>query len=659
MQGRADVATFIDRFAGDDRHIVDYLVEEVLARQPTETREFLLRTSILARMTGPLVDAVTGQSGGRATLEALDRANLFVVALDDQRRWYRYHHLFGDVLQVHLAAEGRDAIDELHRRAGEWLEAAGDRSEAIGHLLAGRAYERAAELIELEGPETRRTRRERTLLGWCAQLPDELFDDRPVLAVTYVGCLMSSGGMGRAEELLDRAARWFGDGPRPSGDGPIVTNQVEYAHLPGAIELYRAGIAKLHGDLAANMAHARRAIEIFGPDNPFGQGAGQAFLGLGYWELGDLELAYRWYSGSMEALERAGYLADVIGGVVSKADIRLAQGRLRDAGALYENGLARATAGQPFLRGVPDMHLGLADVAYERGDLTTAEAHLDAAAQFGEELAFLKFPGRSRLARARLLQARGDLDGALALVADAERVFNADFSPDLRPIAAQRARMLVAYGRLEEARDWARARGLIPEAEVAFAREYELLTLARLLTAEGATAEAMVVVERALAAAEAAGRGRSILEGRIVDALARHASGELDAALASLDRAVALAEPDGWARTFLDEGPAMTALLKEAAKRRTVRAYVHGLLVSATGAPPAVARTRPPLVYPLSERELEVLRLLQSELDGPEMANELVVSVNTLRTHTKNIYAKLGVSSRRAAVRRAGELGLL
>jgi LuxR family maltose regulon positive regulatory protein len=662
MQGRQDVPAFIERFAGDDRHIVDYLVEEVLARQPETTRVFLLRTSILSRMTGTLVDVVTGQPGGRATLEALDRANLFVVALDDQRRWYRYHHLFGDVLQVHLASEHPAEIPQLHRRAGEWFEAAGDRAEAIRHLLAGGAHGRAAELIELAGADMRRTRRERTLRAWCEQLPDELFDARPVLAVTYVGALMSSGGIGRAEDLLSRAEHWLGDGAatRNGSIGPIVADEAEFRRLPVSIELYRAGIAKLHGDLAANMAHARRVIELVEPSDDFGRGAGQAFLGLGYWELGDLDAAYSWYSESMASLEQAGFLADVVGGMISKADLRLAQGRLRDAGAVYQEGLERATSGgQPFLRGVADMHVGLADISYEHGDLAAAEAHLDAAAQFGEEQAFPRYPYRSRLARARVLQARGDLDGALPFLADAERLFTADFSPDVRPIAAQRARMLVSHRRLAEARDWARTRGINAADDVTYLREFELLTFARLLTAEGSAVDAIALVARLLDAAEEGKRGGGILDALVADALARHAAGDVEAGLASLDRAVALAEPEGYVRLFLDEGPAMTALLKVAAKRRGAPAYVHQLLAATAGASPSHATRKQPLVEQLSERELEVLRLLQSELDGPEMANELVVSLNTLRTHTKNIYAKLGVSSRRAAVRRAAELDLL
>ena len=657
MKGRDDVAGFVDRFAGDDRLIVDYLVEEVLARQPEDRRDFLLRTSILTRMTGPLVDAVTGQDEGRATLEALDRANLFVIALDDQRRWYRYHHLFGDVLQVNLAAERPDEVSSLHRRASDWFEAAGDRAEAIRHALAGNDAERAAELVELAIPDMRRMRREPTLARWFGSLPDEIYDRRPVLAVGYAGVLLSIGRAEGVGELLGRAERWLGAG---SGDarptGMIVVDERQLGVMPGVVELYRAALAKLAGDLAGNIAHARRVLEVIDLGDDLNRGGAQAFLGLAHWELGELDLAVRWYTDGMASLERAGNFADVVGGSITTADLRLAQGRLGDALAVYEAGLERATrGGPPFLRGVADMHVGLGAIAYERGDIATAERELAAAETLGDDQGFPRFPYRLRLAQARILQARGDLDGAVELLGQAERLFVADFSPDTRPIPAQRAQLHVAHGRLADARTWALARGLAQT----YLHEYELLTFARLLAADGATTAAAELSGRLLAAAEEGSRGGSILEALIVDALARHAADDVDGALASLDRAIGLAEPEGYVRTFLDEGPAMTALLRTAAKRRDAAAYVHELVRATSPTTTRRSAASQGLIEPLSERELEVLRLLRSELDGPDIARELVVSLNTLRTHTKNIYTKLGVTSRRAALRRAEELDLL
>jgi LuxR family maltose regulon positive regulatory protein len=660
MQGRDDLAGFIDRFAGDDRYIVDYLVEEVLTRQPEAVRAFLLETSILARMTGTLVDSVTGQRGGRATLEALDRGNLFVVALDDQRQWYRYHHLFGDVLQAHLAAERPDDVAVLHRRASDWFESSGDRAEAIRHALAGKDVDRAAALIERSIPEMRRTRREPTLIRWFDALPDEAFDTRPILAVGYAGVLLSDGRADRVAELLGRADRWLAVAPgsdRP--DGMVVADEWQLRLMPAMVELYRAALAKLGGDLEGNITHARRALELLDPADDVGRGGADAFLGLAYWELGQLDLALRSYRDGMASLDRSGFHADVVGGALTTADILLAQGHLREVAATYEASLDRATrGGPPFLRGVADMHAGLGAVAYERGDLAEAVTQLDTAEQLGEEHAFPRFPHRSRVARAWLAAATGDVERALELLTEAEDRYVPDFQPDVRPIAAQRARLLVAHGRVAEARASARRRGVAPTDEPTYLREYELLTLARLLTAEDSTAEAVALSGRLVEAAEEGNRGGSLLEALVVDALARHAAADVGGALAALDRAAALAEPEGFVRTFLDEGPAMTTLLKVAVKRADAPAYLATLLTAARSATARRSPTTQGLIEPLSDRELEVLRLLRSELDGPAIANELVVSLNTLRTHTKNIYAKLGVTSRRSAVRRGEELDL-
>ena len=660
LQGRPDASEFIDAFAGDDRYIVDYLVEEVLRRQPDRTREFLLKTSILARFTGPLADAVTGQDGGRATIEALDRGNLFLVALDDQRRWYRYHHLFGDVLQAHLAADHPEEIPALHRRASDWFADHGEPGEAVDHAFRAGDAEHAADLVELaESPRWPAFDASRPSPDGVPRSAPDVVTRRPVLAVGYAGAILSLNSQDRVDELLTGAERKLAD---PADR--VVVDVAEFERLPSVIELYRAALAKLRGDLEGNIAHARRVLDLVGERDHRGRGGAAAFLGLAYWGMGDLGDGYRWYAEGMAELEKAGHITDLVGGAVVSADIRLAEGRLGDAKRIYEDGLALANRSQPPLRGAADMHTGLAEIAYQRGQLAEVTDHLDVGRRLGDELAFPRDPYRSRVVRARLLQAWGDLDGAIPLLDEAERLYLSEYAPDVRPVAALRARLLVAHGRLAEARAWGNRVGLSAEDELTYVREYEHTTLARLLVAEtadgdpGALALALGLLDRLLAAGEAGHRDGSRLEILIVQALARHAAGDTPGALAALDAAIVLAEPDGYVRVFLDEGPAMARLLKLAAKRTVAPRYTQALLQAiSTGAERAPARQG--LVEPLSERELEVMRLLRSDLDGPAIANELVVSLNTLRTHTKNIYAKLGVSSRRAAVRRAEELGLL
>ena len=663
LQGREDAAGFIDGFAGDDRHVVDYLVEEVVHRQPEAVRDFLLRTSVLTRLSGSLTDAVTGRADGRAMLEALDRDNLFLVPLDDQRRWYRYHHLFADMLQARLLDELPGEVPELHRRASAWHEQDGDTSAAIEHALAAGDAERAASLVEAVLPAMTKVRREAQLRRWMEALPEEVYANRPVLANGYVGALMSTGETRGVEPRLRLAEQWVEEArAEPAGelpDGLLVAHPVQWQRLPGWVRIHRAGLALMAGDVTATMDHGREALAVLVTDDALGHGAATALMGLASWRLGDLETAEAAYAETIRRFELVGYVADILGCAVTLADLRLTMGRLRDAERTYRDALdlAERRSAEP-LRGTPDMHVGLAGIHVERDEVAEAREHLRLAHELGDHLGLPKHPHRWRLAEAGVREADGDLAGALALLDEAERVYDLDFSPDVRPLGAMRARVWVRQGRADLALAWAADSGLSVSDELDYLREFEHVTLARVLLAR-ADGAAAALLERLQAAAEAGGRLGSVLEILVLRALALQQSGDVDAAMAALARALELGEREGYVRAFTGEGPAMTALLSTAAARGVLPAYVARLLQSRA---PATAEPRPQadtLVDPLSERELEVLRLLASELSGPEIARHLVVSLNTVRTHTKNIYAKLGVGTRRAAVRRAEDLGLL
>jgi LuxR family maltose regulon positive regulatory protein len=672
MQGRDDIAAFIAGFAGDDRYIVDYLAEEVLQRQPEHVRSFLLQTSILDRLTGSLCDAVIGQDGGKAMLNALERGNLFLVPLDDRRRWYRYHQLFADVLRARLLDEQPDGVGELHRRASDWYEQHGERSEAIRHAMAGEDFEWAANLVELAMPGLRQGRQDATLRGWLEALPEEVIRVRPVLSVAYVGALMVSGELEGVEARLRDAERWLatprdiGEEPQALSAGMVVVDEEAFRDLPGAIAIYRAGQARILGDVAGTIAHARRALELVGEEDHFGRGAAAAFLGLAYWTGGDLDEAQRWYADGMASLEKAGYLSDVIGGAITLADIRITQGRLGEAMSTYERGLRVATEhAAPALRGAADMHVGMSRIFYERNELDAAMQHLLTSRELGEHAGLPPNRYRWRVAMARIRAAEGDLGGALDLLNEADRLYVSDFSPDVRPVPALRARVWLSQGRWGDALGWARERGLSVEDDVSYLREFEHLTLARVLLARdraersgGSIHEVTSLLERLLRAAQEGARTGSVLEILVLQALAQQTQGDIPAGLASLQQALTLAEPEGYVRTFIDEGPPMAPLLKVAAKQGTAPGYVRRLLaaVNKTG---DAAPVQPGLIEPLSERELDVLRLLGTDLNGPDIARELIVSLSTVRTHTNRIYAKLGVNNRRAAVRRARELDLL
>jgi LuxR family maltose regulon positive regulatory protein len=672
MDGQDDVDDFIAGFTGDDRFVVDYLAEEVLQRQPADVRRFLLWTSILDRLSGALCDAVTGLDGGERTLEVLERRNLFLAPLDARREWYRYHQLFADVLRARLMREEPDRVLDLHRRASRWFEQHGESHDAIRHALAGEDFERAAGMIELAIPGLRQARQEATMRTWLDLLPDQLFAVRPVLSVGYVGTLMAHGELADVEELLRGAERWL-EPPADTGhqdSAPptpmVVVDEREFGRLPSAVALYRAAQAQLEGDREQTEAFALRAFDLAGDDDPLGRGAAAGFLGLAHWGSGDLEAAYGFWVEAMACLQRAGHAVDAVGCNRPLAEIRVAQGRLQEALRTYEHGLQMATDGTTILRGAGDMHVGMSEVLLEWNDLDAAADHVRQSEALGDNAGLAQNPYRARVAMAQLRLADGDADGALTLLADAERVFVSEYYPIVRPIAAQRARIQAAYGRLREAGAWVRERGLSVDDDLTYASEYEHITLARVLLARGARVHdpgsierAVAILERLLVAAEAGGRWRSVIEILILVALARNGLGRRVAGLDPLGRALTLAEPEGYVRMFVAEGAPMADVVALAARRGLAPHYVRRLLDAfARGERPA-AVDDPTFVEPLSERELDVLRLLASDLDGPGIADELVVGLSTVRTHTKSIYAKLGVNSRRAAVRRGEALGLL
>jgi LuxR family maltose regulon positive regulatory protein len=646
MRGRAEVADFIAGFAGDDRYIVDYLVEEVLQRQPDHVRSFLVRTSILDRLSGPLCDAVTAQHGGRVMLESLDRANLFVVPLDESRRWYRYHHLFADVLRSRLL-DGADEVDELHRRASRWYDENGAPSPAVRHALAAGDVEHAAGLVEQAIPALLRARQEPVIRGWLDALPDAVVRARPVLAVGVIGTLMSSGEFEGVDGRLREVERYLDEN---------VGSEEEFRRLPGEIQMYRAALALVHGDIPATIGHAHRAVDRAMGDDHLTVAGASALLGLAYWNNGDLEAAHQSYSACVEGLRRAGNLSDILGCSIALADIRITQGRLGEALRTYEQALLASRQDGTVLRGTADMYVGLSQLALERDDLDAATRHLLHGQELGEQAGLPQHPYRRRVAMARVRLAQGDPHGALELLDEAQQLYVGDFFPNVRPVPALTARLLTAQGELGAALGWAREQSLSVDDEVSYIHEFEHVTLARLVAAQGRTSDAAGLLQRLLAAAEAGERTGSVIEILVLQALTHHAGGDTPAALVALDRALTLAEPEGYVRVFVGEGAPMLALLGAVAKQRVSWTYVRRL-VDAFGESTPATRAQG-LVDPLSDRELQVLRLLGTDLDGPAIARELVVSLNTLRTHTRNIYTKLGVNSRRAAVRQARTLDL-
>jgi LuxR family transcriptional regulator, maltose regulon positive regulatory protein len=621
LQGREDVAGFVATFAGDDRYIVDYLVDEVLRHQDGPVREFLQQTAVLDRFTGPLCDAVTGRGDstdeGRRTegsstdlLVTLERANLFVVPLDDRRQWYRYHHLFADVLRARLLAEQPDLVAVLHLRASRWFEQHDLPDEAVAHALAGHDVDRAVHLMELAVPAIRRDRREATLLGWLKVLPDAAVRRSPVLSVFFGYLLMVAGDLDGVEGRLDDAERALAmTTGRAEPDDPSERT------LPATIAIFRASIAQARGDVAGTTRNAERALALAGPTDHLERGGAAGFLGLAAWARGEVTGALQTFALAVASLHAAGNVVDALNSTVVLADMWLAAGRPATARRLCEQALQRAEEqGDLLASAAADLHVGISEIDCEMGDLESAARHLDQATALGGRASRTESRYRWFVAKARLVDAEGDPQQAVTLLDEAERLYRPGFFPDVRPIAAMRARIWIAQGDLSSAAEWARQREVSLTDDAGYLGEYDQLTLVRLLLAQyrarpvpGALDPVVALLIRLDGAAAGSGRDGSLAEIRMLHAL---------------------------------------TLAAQSSEQLSEQSSV-GLSLAESGADS------------LSERELQVLRLLDSELTGPQIARELFVSHNTLRTHTKHIFTKLDVTSRRAAVRRGRERGLL
>jgi LuxR family maltose regulon positive regulatory protein len=701
MQGHKDVRGFIDAFTGTHRHILDYLTEEVLRQRPKGSKDFLLQTSILNRLSGPLCDAVrygtaetpyrsegaTSSKGTAVTelkdsqviLETLEAANLFIVPLDSERCWYRYHHLFADLLRQRLRQTQPDWVPTLHHRASEWYEQNEFADEAIDHALRAEDFERAAYLIE-EHFDAMYQRGEHTKLRrWLAELPVELVFSKPQLCILHAWYLFSSGQLDAAERSLQAAEQTLDPSTRrATGPPPMEQDQLsgtDRLKLQGMVAAIRAFTASYRGDVPGTIQHSRQALDYL-PEGEFTwRSAAAIALGDAYDNKGEMAAAYQVRLDAVGTSKEAGDIYLFILANLKVAVTLRQQGRLQRVIEICQQQMQLANESGLSQTVVAGWLLAIwGEVLAELNDLDGAIQQAKKGVELTERGNEVVMIGWSYLCLIRVLFTRGDMINAEELIQKMEKIAREYHVPPwiTNQMAAWQARIWLAQDKLEAAAQWVQERGLDADGELPYLREIEYVVLARILIAQGRLDEAASLLQRLLEAAETGGRTLRVIEILMLQALALQVQGDAVQAITTLERALTLAETGGFIRIFVDEGPPMAQLLSEANAHGIMPDYVGKLLAAfedatkdhsarrTTEPSPSSSVVRPSsLVEPLTERELEVLNLIAEGLTNPEIATGLFLSLHTVKVHTRNIYGKLNVHSRTQAVARSQELGLL
>jgi LuxR family maltose regulon positive regulatory protein len=652
LKGREDAAAFLDSFTGSHRYIMDYLFDEVLARQPEGVREFLTQTSVLNRLCGPLCEAVTGQPGGQATLERLEAANVFLIPLDAERRWYRYHNLFADVLRARLAQEPEGRAAELHRRAAEWFDSRGIGEEAVDHALAGNHLNLAAEYVARYGDEIWKRGGQDTMERWLSALPYEVKASRPDLCASQACIYLYKF---QTEEL-----RRYLDTCRPD----VLSDEPCKRDMQGRLLAVEGYLLRLQGSYARALELSRSAYACFRQENILWRGLTMLNLGTLYYENCDLQAAIDAFTEAGRLGRAGGDLITVLSSACCLGEVREEQGALREAANIFRTTLDYATehgvARFPYLS---RSYACLGRLHYQWNDLSAAQALL-------EEGLECKIAGAINLCLLELVKVYRALGRAEQLAALCVQL-NSDPSRfaliDLQPVVAA-FRIWAQPERDEVAQAWLARYDATAGESMALTfpcipyRLAEMLIWARIRLAQGQTTLVRARLESQLARLSLQGRHGSAVEVRTALAALHQQENRIEQAVAVLEPALVLAERQGYVRAFLNAGKALIPVLRQAAAQgiapdcvaRLLDAFrVEGLLRPEKQ--PGVSD----LEEPLSEREIEVLRLVAAGLTNPEIAEHLFLSVGTVKRHVYNIYSKLQVTSRVEAATRARNLKIL
>jgi LuxR family maltose regulon positive regulatory protein len=645
MQGLADAASFIQSFTGSHRFVLDYLLEEVLHRQSVEVQAFLLRTSILERLCGSLCDAVLGSSSGEKTLEYLERANLFIIPLDNERRWYRYHHLFGDLLRKRLQ-QGAFNVAELHTRASSWYEDNGLEVEAFHHAAAANDVERAARLMENKEMPLHLRSVLLEVLTWLESLPATVLNAWPALWYKQAQLLLLNGQTTRAEEKLQATEAALATLFPPGTEADDQTRD-----LIGKIAAIRSNLGLAQNQAETILVQARRALEYLHPNNLGYRSSVTRDMGFAYYLQGNRAAAGQAFADALSIARASGEMVSLLLATIGLADIQEMENKLRQTAENYQRILQPICDYSPLNAAV--VYRRLAEINYEWNDLDTAE-------QYGEQsmrlaLQYDQVIGRiirGKMFLARLKLARDDVDGAEAMLAQAEQSARQhQFTHQLPEVAAFQVLVLLRRGNLTSA---ARLAGM-----------YDIpISQARVLLAQGDPSAASTVLEAYRQQMETRNFQDERLRAVVLQAVAFQACDKKDNSMQTLSNALTIAEPGGFIRLFVDEGAPMAELLSVAAAQGIRPGYVSKLLAAFEMEPRIQQLSTPTpnqvsLIDPLSPRELEVLGLIARGFSNEEICKRLFLALNTVKGHNRRIFDKLHVQRRTEAIVRARELGLI
>jgi LuxR family maltose regulon positive regulatory protein len=657
------VSSFISAFSGSHRHLLDYLADEVLEQQRDEVQSFLLQTACLDRLCGSLCDALTGLDNGQEMLEQLEADNLFIIPLDDERSWYRYHHLFADLLRSRLRRQEPGLFSTLYERASAWHRARGLMTEAIKYALDGGETERAFQLVVENAALVAYYGDLAALLKWLEAVPADLLRTRPWLTAGYAWALAYGGHLDEAVWQLQIIEQVALEGSNKTGDLELAAQR----HLSGHVTAVRAYVAAMKMKVSESIELARSALERLPEDDRIACAITKTILGCMLRSAGDLEAAAQAFNQAIVISQPVGNIPLMVDILWEKATLQLSQGRLQTVLEICQTALQLA---DEFTREC-GCRLPVAGYTYslmsrvycERNDLKAALSYaregLKLAKLWGQADALVE--GYLHLANA--LHAHGEQDDALEAIRQARQLAAGIGNWYRLAVETREVSLQLAGGDTTLAVHWVEKNGLSIDDRFEPHDLFAYLTLARVLLARNKTDEALRLLKRLLSVAEEIGATQSLITILLLQGLAHQAQGDDDQALAALERALNLAEPEGYVRTFVNAGPPMARLLYQAAERDIQRPYVGRLLAAFAELPPEPAPDKPRqparLIEPLSEREIEILQLLAEGLTNREIGQKLVISPGTVKVHTANIYSKLDVHNRTQAVTLAQNLGIL